>query len=358
MKAGYLHLGPPRSGPVRFGRMIAEFVAAYTPWDTCEVVVTPPSGGRPRWSMLRNAARRLGAADLAHVQYAPGLWGGKPWQMGTVLAFRASLRVPLITTAHDIIPGVPPSTRLAMRWLAGRSACLVVSTETERERVLALGIDAPVEVVPLYVERRGPLPEREEAKAALGLAGRRVVTLLGFIHPAKGHQLAVEALARLPDETVLVLAGGAVASGEAFLERLRADIRERGLEPRVRITGYLADDELDRWLAASDVGILPFRDLAASASLATWLTAGRPLIVSDVPVLREYAALAPGLIRVVPPGDPAALAAAIQATAPSGDATRQAAALADRFSPERTARRLAEIYARHAGTTPEATGAG
>lgn len=348
MTVGYLHLGPPESGPARSGILSARFVAEHTDWDVREVAVAP-GGGRPRAWELVSGARRLAGVGVVHAQYAPAVWGGRPWQLGPVLAFAAAVRGPLVTTVHDVLPGNPLSTRLALAWLAARSACVLVSTDAERAVLLDRGVRAPVEVVPLFVERRGPLPPREEAKAALGLSGRRVATVLGYIHPGKGPDLAVEALARTGEDTVLVLAGGPVRNGGDYVDRLRDQVRERGLESRVRITGFLTDAEQDSYMAATDVGLLPFRHVAASASLTTWLATGRPLVASDLPSLREYADQAPALIRLVPPGDPAALAEAVAATTPTPAAEAQAAELADRFSPRRTAARLADVYVRYAG---------
>jgi glycosyltransferase involved in cell wall biosynthesis len=74
------------------------------------------------------------------------------------------------------------------------------------------------------------------------------------------------------------------------------------------------------------------------------LAAGRPLVTRDSLALRELVpAGAPG-IRLVPPGDAAALLAAIEALAASGE--RPSASLAERFSIAAIGRRAAELLQR------------
>ncbi len=83
---------------------------------------------------------------------------------------------------------------------------------------------------------------------------------------------------------------------------------------RVRITGYVDEDTLNQYLAATDVAVCPFREATASGSLSTWIAAGRPLVVSDLPLFAPYRAAAPEAFAVVDAGaDGAAWAAAIRA---------------------------------------------
>ena len=69
---------------------------------------------------------------------------------------------------------------------------------------------------------------------------------------------------------------------------------------RVRFMGYVPDDELETVLAATDVALCPFREMSASGALATWISAGRPIVTSDLPPIRELDALAPGAVACSP----------------------------------------------------------
>ena len=76
----------------------------------------------------------------------------------------------------------------------------------------------------------------------------------------------------------------------------------------MRFLGYLPEDELEQVLVATDVALCPFRLMSASGALATWISAGRPIVASDLAPIRELDALAPGLMRRFSPYEAPALA--------------------------------------------------
>ena len=166
-------------------------------------------------------------------------------------------------------------------------------------------------VVPHFVERREPSLSPAEARASLGLSGRRVVTLLGFVYGRKGHRYAVEAVPRLPADVVLVYAGGPVAGRSFVYDLALSKARELDLGDRFRITGYLSEEELETWIAATHLAILPFTDLSASGSLSSWIAIGKPMLVSDLPGFREYDRRVPGALRFFAPPEPGPLATAV-----------------------------------------------
>ena len=66
------------------------------------------------------------------------------------------------------------------------------------------------------------------------------------------------------------------------------------------------------WMAATHLAILPFTDLSASGSMSSWISSGKPMLVSDLPGTREYARRVPGALNFFgPPGEPWPLGAAI-----------------------------------------------
>ena len=99
-------------------------------------------------------------------------------------------------------------------------------------------------------------------------------------------------------------------------------------------------------LAATDVALCPFREMSASGALATWISAGRPIVASDLPAIRELDAMAPGAIRRFAPYEPAALREAIaaaldEATAEPDPRVRR---LAAELATPRIVARYAEVY--------------
>jgi glycosyltransferase involved in cell wall biosynthesis len=244
----------------------------------------------------------------------------------------------------------------ATRRVMQHAAQVLVCTREEARRLQAFDRRrdaARVDVIPHFVEPRPPLANRAAAKRRLKLQGRRIVSVLGFIHRRKGHDFVVNALPHLPPDVTVLFIGRAGRKDDGFLEALRTQAEALGVTDRLRITGYVPDEALDDYLAATDVAVCPFREASASGSLSTWIAAGPPLVTSDVPLFAEYNALVPGTLQAVDVSRADALAMAIRAAlreAPAGEhrhgALRQRLSLASIAAQhERCYRRLAPLAA-------------
>lgn len=117
------------------------------------------------------------------------------------------------------------------------------------------------------------------------------VGYFGHLYPGKGGELIVE-LAHLRPDVDFHLFGG--------MERDIAQLRElAGNLPNLRLHGFYPPGSLCGWQAACDVLIAPYQrrvETAGRLSVASWMSplkifeymaAGRALLCSDLPVLRE-----------------------------------------------------------------------
>jgi glycosyltransferase involved in cell wall biosynthesis len=203
-----------------------------------------------------------------------------------------------------------------------------------------------VRVIPHFVEGRALPLAREDAKRRLGLAGRRIVTLLGYIHPRKGHALLVDAMTELPETVHVVVAGRAQPEHTDYLEELQRAAQARGVSHRLRITGYLSEADLDYYLAATDVAVCPFTKASASGSISTWLSAGRRILASELPQVAEYNRWEAGAIETFSPYTPVALATAIVRLLTSGgeDQLKAVGRLRERLQVSRVLDAHLEVY--------------
>jgi len=308
-------------------RYTAELVAALQNLPECKVSVVPAGvqvwieHGRPLgWWRERiywgEVAKATKDADLVHLQFAPHFFGGlKPFR-NLLPFFLKQLDKPTIVTVHEVDTTGSPLVRFIKVWVqkrlfrTKRISRLIALSSFVAEQLKGLGHER-VTVIPMWVPKPEISLSPEDAKQKLGLTGRFVVTAFGFIVPRRGYETLLEALPLLPEETLLVFAGGPhPLDRTGYYARLMSLISEHPFRCRIHVTGYLPENEVDLWLAASDVIVAPFRYLSGSASLMRVLAHCKPIVASDLPPLRELAEQSGALI-LVPVGNASAFAEAI-----------------------------------------------
>lgn len=217
-----------------------------------------------------------------------------------------------VVTIHDLTYALHAETvsaaSLLYRELVPRALARGAQVVTPTEVVAAAVRDyyslphAQVVAVPLGVEEAWfDAPPADPAwLRAHGLPDDYVV-FVGSLDPRKNLPRLLEAHAILrasaPGTPDLVLAGPAG--------------REQSLQGRagVHLTGWLDDDGLQSLVAGSRALVLPSTDEGFGLPVLEALAAGRPVVVSDLPVLHEVAG--PHAIAA-PPDDAEALADALR----------------------------------------------
>ena len=197
-------------------------------------------------------------------------------------------------------------------------------------------------VAPDGVDLRGPLP------VAPG-AAEGPVTYLGNFHPWKGVEILVRAVALAPGVSCCLVGGE--SEPRARIAALAAAL---GVSDRVHLVGQVPPPERWQYLADASVCVLPLTRSAFGTSFTSplklfeYMAAGRPIVASDLPALREVLRDGDNALLVAPE-DPAALAAALQRL--RGDRPL-AARLADRaardahgYTWDARGKRLAEFLA-------------
>jgi glycosyltransferase involved in cell wall biosynthesis len=311
---GFLHLGREESGVRRYGQLIADEARSREGLTVVEV----EAGRVDRSSdQLASVAADLSGSDAVIMQWNKRGWGTHGRSLPRLYRFRRAYRGILVVTLHDIFDrhGVRQRYLQPDVWslrAVGRTADrIVVHSQIEVERLRGIIPIDKLRVVPHFVERRTLSMSPAQARAALGIGDRRLVTLLGFVYGRKGHRFAVEAVPFMPDDAMMVYAGGPV-EGRTFVHDLARDkAEELALGDRFRITGYLSDEEMGAWMAATHLAILPFTDLSASGSMSSWISSGKPMLVSDLPGTREVGRWVPGALHFFGPPEPWPLGAAI-----------------------------------------------
>ncbi|MCX7643199.1 MAG: glycosyltransferase, partial [Armatimonadetes bacterium] len=241
-------------------RYAEELVAALRQLPNCQVDVLP--AGVQVWKEQHRTlgwfqerlywleiAERTKGADLVHIQFAPHFFGGlKPFR-NLLPFFLNSLTKPTVITVHEVDLTGSPIIKFVKSWVQrglfreGRVSRLITLTNFAADQLKHLGY-GNVTVVPMWVPNLRLTLSAEEAKQRLGLTGRFVVTVFGFIVARRGYETLLEALQALPEETLLVFAGGPhPLDRTGYYAKLIARIAEHPDRNRVHVTGYLPEDE-------------------------------------------------------------------------------------------------------------------
>jgi glycosyltransferase involved in cell wall biosynthesis len=201
-------------------------------------------------------------------------------------------------------------------------------------------------VVPHFVEQRAALPDRTQSRTSLDVSDRRVITLLGHMIKRRGHKLVIEALRELPEDVIALFVGAPLRGREYMVDQFKEYAVKLGVHDRTRFMGFVPEEELERVLAATDVALAPYRSMSASGALATLISAGRPIVTSDLPQFRELGAMEPGALHSFSPYRSEALAPAIAAAleVASDEPDAHVQALARRLSTARVVDRYVGLY--------------
>jgi glycosyltransferase involved in cell wall biosynthesis len=162
-----------------------------------------------------------------------------------------------------------------------------------RVRVVVPGTEAP--------PKRGPRPTVEP--------GVPVLLSVGSVTPRKGHDLLVEALARVADRPWLCVIAGGLDRDKAQTARVRERITALGLDARVRLLGEVDEPDLAAWLGAADAFALPSWYEGYGMAYTEALLAGLPVVGTTAGAIpHTVPAEAAWLVE---PGDVDALTAAL-----------------------------------------------
>lgn len=193
------------------------------------------------------------------------------------------------------------------------------------------------------LERYVDLPGAPVARAQLGLADGFTVGYTGHLYPGRGVELLLQLAGELPEMNFL-LVGGRPADVEAARQQAAP-------LPNVILTGFVPNAQLPLYQSAADVLVMPYgRQVAGSSGgdiapylnpmkMFEYLAAGRPIVSSDLPILRE---ILDEHNSVIISGDASTWVSTLRQLAADPDRRELLAAAARRTAEQHTWQRRAE----------------
>lgn len=234
----------------------------------------------PPMAVLRMLGRRLrGAYDVINTHFA--VPSGPAGQCLSSL-----LRIPNVLSLHggDLYDPSKEMSPHRQGWLRGpvrsmlRKADVLVghSNDTVRHVSEIYGVQRDVQLVPLGIDRP-PRPGRF-SRADLGLPEQAfVMATVGRLVPRKSSAQLVRVLAesRIPDAYLLVVGDGPDA------DAIRRAAAERGVSDRVRLLGFVSEQQKSVALAMSDVFVSTSQHEGFGLAFLEAMAFGLPIVCYD-----------------------------------------------------------------------------
>ena len=174
--------------------------------------------------------------------------------------------------------------RYLIRWAAQRAAAVATVSDSLRETLIALDVPASG----IRTLRNGvdldifaPLSDRAQLRDRLGIAGRSLL-MVGNLVDLKGHDRVIEALAKLPDDVELRIAGDGPTKDK--LEHVAIDT---GVSDRVRFLGQLDRASLVEAYNAADTLVIASSREGMPNVLLESMACGTPVVATDVGGISE-----------------------------------------------------------------------
>jgi D-inositol-3-phosphate glycosyltransferase len=131
-----------------------------------------------------------------------------------------------------------------------------------------------------------------EAKSRLGLKeANKTILCFGRIKPYKGIEYLLPAFKKLAaqdEQYRLIIAGEVQKGNEKYMESLMQTMASEMDRGQVILkTQFIPDEDMEVYLKAADVLVLPYKDIFQSGVLFLGYSFGLPVIVTDVGSFRE-----------------------------------------------------------------------
>ncbi len=342
---------PRRCGIATFTTDLQQSIEKLPPHERCGIVAMTDDGRSydyPPAVCLQINDRRFedytDAADILNrarckivsLQHEFGIFGGEAGSHITALTAR--LTMPLITTFHTVLERPTPAQRRVLGEIVEASARVIVMAEKGRELLRSVYEVAAGKIVVIpHGTPDGTFVEPDEAKYALGFAGRPVILTFGLLSPSKGVEVMIDAMPEVLKScaaAVYVVLGATHPNllrdqGEAYRNNLVARVRELGIENHVVFLDRFVDQAtLLKFISMCDVYATPYLNEAQLTSGTLAYSFGLGKAVVSTPYWHARELLRDGRGVLVPFGDVAALGsetAALLSDGPRRLAMRQRA---------------------------------
>lgn len=264
--------------------------------------------------------------------------------------------LPTLGTFHTLLPEylhyivrhslqkifLAPARRFAWgycRWFYNMCDAVIAPSYATASLLKEKGISKPIAVVPTGIPIRRRRVGAASFRSTYGLSGPLLLHV-GRVTKEKNIEAIMDAIRELPYVTL------AVASDGPHRAELQKYAKRQGIAERVRFLGYLSRDELDAAYAASDLFVCASQSETQGIVLLEAAVAGLPIAALDTPVVSDFVRENRAGIITAKESFARAIEMALGDKRLRSRAKKRARFIAEKYSIERCAKALANLYER------------
>ena len=228
--------------------------------------------------------------------------------------------VPLLYLVHHLewrdrgLERGPLHRRMAVRYLLGRADSIWVNSRSTGADLASLGVDPGklTAIPPGFSRPDRRLPDRR------GREGPVTIVSVGAISERKAQIDLVRACAGLGERSFQLVLAGAAEADSKYARRLRREVRELGMESRVRVMGHLEREELYRQYEKADIMAQASHWEGYGIAVAEAMWMGLPVVATTGGATPEVLGDC-GAGLMYPPGDIEALSSSLAGLIDGGE---------------------------------------
>ena len=244
--------------------------------------------------------------DLVILQWWHPYFAPCYWSIGSLLG-----KCKVLFICHNVFPHERfPLDRFLTKMVMAKGDYYIVHSKQDEEDLKTIRKNAKYKrtVLPTFNAFKIQNLDKTEGRRQLGIAEEeKVLLFFGFVRGYKGLKHLIRAMQRIVnnvEQAKLLIVGDFAGDKEEYLKL----IEEYGVKDYIEIhDGYIPDQEVEKFFAASDVVVLPYESATQSGIVQIAYGFEKPVIATKVGGLPEFV-LDGKTGYIVPPKDSEKLA--------------------------------------------------
>jgi len=242
------------------------------------------------WPLTRWLLQHIVDYDLIHVH---ALFS---YASTTAMMVARLRKIPYVVTTHGLLCEWAMSQSqhkkriylsLIERANLNRAQALHFTSNYEQQQTSKIGLKAPQFVVPLGLTIPAPIPDaRQRLREWLKVSeDETVILFMSRLHPVKGLDYLIPALAKLADyRFTFILAGSGTTTYEAELQDM---LIKANIDSRTRCVGFVQGERKDILLQGADLFVQTSKMESFGIAVLEALASGTPVLVTQNVAIAE-----------------------------------------------------------------------